>query len=720
MSESRKIAKASSRFLAKERSPLFYGTDIPSSVSRKEIIDNEIDVISESKMSAKQAVIKISPRRLQVMDDGPGISTAPAMGEGSATNLWLAIAELFTSSNYEGEKESLGNNGVGLSLGVLTSQSASVFNFNGDNVKGYQFKHGLLKGTPGEISESNFLENISEGFTEEDKFFDKVNHAFTINKYVEVEDLVEVETKDDITTTTLIESITFRDKFYEVGTTYQGTPRELLDNNGVEYDVEKFNEFLKKYNRSAFANENDSINDKLGTIVDSSEAFEGDYVSNPLSYEEAYTRFNPPFKNGFMVDITWGSEQDPVFPDGGKADLKWLHNYTMRRVGEMSSGGIVEFYLYADDDFTKLVSYNAWTNREELSSEYNAEGDSKQFQATRQAMFNKMTDEKAEVIYIPSWLEQTKAYNAVVYRVGDYWVAFSTDEEMKIDSIVQGAPVTSRFDSKQTFEIEGQKINVSVPTTFKYESATYPPYSDQTKVRIKYPGVEIRTAFDKRNEVNAHFYHQAELMYAESLVKDANPSIFWEALGDPEDAELIIGEGFSSVSNIKSQRNPQTQACIAIRGKILNTWRSDVKHAMKSEEAKEILNALLHTNYKRIIFATDADPDGYHISTLLIGLLYQFTNKIQEGKVCYVHTPYYVFKKRNEPELWSDDPKDCPKGYHKTVLKGLGSLTPEQMHRFVTNEETRKLIYIQDDNAPKSEEALDIALIEGGKRWIIE
>lgn len=718
MSESRKVSKASSRFLAKERSPLFYGTDIPSSVSRKEIIDNEIDVISESKMSAKQAVIKISPRRLQVMDDGPGISTEPA--NGAQTNLWLAIAELFTSSNYEGEKESLGNNGVGLSLGVLTSQHAVALNFNGNNVKGYEFKHGLLKGTPGEIAESSFLDNVSSGFTEEDKFFDKVNHAFTINKYNEIDDLVEVETKEDSVKTKLLESVTFKGKYYEADTIFDGTPRELLDNTGVEYDEEKFNEFLKKYSRSSFANENDSINDKLGCVVDASEAYDGDYVSNPLSYEAAYERFVPPFKNGFMVDITWGSEQDPVFPDGGKADLKWLHNYTKRRVGEMSSGGIVEFYVYADDDFTKLVSHEAWTNRDELSSDYNSENDSKQFQASRNAMFDKLTIKESTVEYIPSWLDQVKAYNAVVYRVGDYWVAFSTDEEMKVDSIVQGAPVTSRFDSKQTFEIEGQKINVSVPTSFKYESETYPPYSDQTKVRIKYPGVEIRTAFDKRNEVNAHFYHQAEMIYAESLVKDANPSIFWEALGDPEEAELIIGEGFSSVSNIKSQRDPYKQACIAIRGKILNTWRSDIKYAMRSEEAKEILNAVLYTNYKRIIFATDADPDGYHISTLLIGLLYQFTNKIQEGKVCYAHTPYYVFKKRNEPELWSDDPKDCPAGYHKTTLKGLGSLTPEQMHRFVTNEETRQLIYIKDNDKGKSEEALDIALVEGGKRWIIE
>ena len=152
----------------------------------------------------------------------------------------------------------------------------------------------------------------------------------------------------------------------------------------------------------------------------------------------------------------------------------------------------------------------------------------------------------------------------------------------------------------------------------------------------------------------------------------------------------------------------------------MNCWRSDIKYAMKSEEVKQILNAILYTPYKRIIFATDADPDGYHISTLLLGLLYQFTNKIQEGKVCYVNTPYYVFKKRGQEEQWSNDAKDCPKGYHVSTLKGLGSLTPEQVERFIINEDTRELIYFEDRNPAKSEEALDISLLEGGKRWILD
>ena len=54
---------------------MFYGIDIPPTASRKEIIDNELNVISERKMLAKQSVIKLPPHHLVVMYDGPGIST---------------------------------------------------------------------------------------------------------------------------------------------------------------------------------------------------------------------------------------------------------------------------------------------------------------------------------------------------------------------------------------------------------------------------------------------------------------------------------------------------------------------------------------------------------------------------------------------------------------------------------------------------------------------
>ena len=534
MSQGRKVSKASSRFLAKKRSPLFYGTDIPSTVSRKEIIDNELDVISERKMPAKQAVIKLSPRRLVVMDDGPGISTES--DNGKETNLWLAAGELFTSSNYEGESDSVGNNGVGLSLGMLTSAQGIILNFNGDNVRGYEFINGLLKGTPEQIAESEHLENLHKNFSEEDELYNRIDKSIEIKNPSELDQYCSQQHNEsgDVVSVELFEDVIFKGKFYTTGT--QGNDFEdLLESNGFEFDQTKLEEFISKYSNNKVSFDSDD-NQMLGYVRPYDEAFEGDYVSRPMTHEEAQKRFNPPYKSGFYVDVTWGSSYDSVFPDG-KADLKWLHNYTKKRVGEMVAGGIVELYIYADDDFTTLTSYDIWTNQKELTRDFDTKDLGPVNLKTREEILNKLTDSSKEIEYIPSWLEQVRSYNAVVYHVGDYWVAFSTDENMQVDSIVQGAPVTSKYTSRQTFTIEDYNVALNVPTTFKYESSEYPPYSDQTKVRIKYPGPVIRTAFDKTNEVTKHFYREAELTYAQSLIQNAKEGIFWEALGKPEESE---------------------------------------------------------------------------------------------------------------------------------------------------------------------------------------
>ena len=86
---------------------MFYGIDIPPTASRKEIIDNELNVISERKMLAKQSVIKLPPHHLVVMYDGTGISTES--DNGKETNLRLATGELFTYSSYEGEWTNIDN-----------------------------------------------------------------------------------------------------------------------------------------------------------------------------------------------------------------------------------------------------------------------------------------------------------------------------------------------------------------------------------------------------------------------------------------------------------------------------------------------------------------------------------------------------------------------------------------------------------------------------------
>lgn len=563
--EARRVEIASDRFLARERLAMFAGSDMPQTIVMKEIIDNEIDVVNERGQKANKAIIKLSPNRLKVMDNGLGISTEIHEGE-EKPSIWSSCAKMFSSSNYSGNSESLGANGVGLTMSNYTSSKFSILNFNGKNVKGYSFTDGYLNGT------------------EESK-------------------------------------------------------------------------------------------------IDAS----GDYVENPLSFKEANEMFDPFFEKGFLVDVTWNKTPNELFQD--PSNTNWLVEYTKIRVGEIISGE-VELYLYKDDEFNELSESYIWNKDKESEN------------------------------YVKSWDERVKDHNAVILRDGPWYIAFSTDETMKVESIVQGAKINSRYSTSIGIAVQDENISVNVPFSMKYISDEYPRYTDQTKVAVRFPYNVVSRLFEKSGTIYKHFYREAEKLYMSKVIKNSDLNMFWPSLGRPEDSELIIGEGYSPVSAIKNQRNPKTQACIALRGKILNCWNLEMVKAMRSEIVKQILNAVLTNNYKKIIIAVDADPDGIgHIAPLLVSLFARFTNIIQDKKLYYVNTPHYLFKKGKDLK-WSDEAKDCPKGYHTTTLKGLGGMTPEQIEKFILNEETRELIRIEWDE--KAEESLDFAFSTGGEGWILK
>lgn len=577
---SRKTGKsinlATDRFLARDRMPIFLGAEMPQTIAMKEIIDNEIDIVSERGQKADKAIIYMSPSRLKVMDNGKGITPDDEVGDTGRPSLFHACATMFSSSNYvDNSQDTIGANGVGMTLANYTSAQFTILNFNGNKVKGYSFTDGYLNGP---------------------------------------------------------ESV----------------------------------------------NSNEENPEEIKNLPS------GDYVKNPLSYEEANEIYNPFFENGFLIDVTWKPVPNELFTD--KADIKWLLEYAKVRVGEINSGEI-EIHLFEDHEFKKEISVNIWNKDPE--SEH----------------------------YIPSWEEKCKNNNAVLIKDGPWTFAFGISEEMKVDSICQGALIRVPYTRNLSIQVQDYNISLTVPFSMKYNSNEYPPYTDQTKTAIRIPYSYINAAFERSGDVYKHFYREAEKAYMAQVIKDSDSSMFWPCLGPTEEAELIIAEGYSAISGLKSQRNPETQACIALKGKIQNCWNLDMVKAMRSEIIKQMLNAVLYNNYKRIIIAVDADDDGNHIASLLISLFHRFTNIIEEGKLYYVHTPHYLFKKRGKETEWSDNASDCPAGYHVTTLKGLGGMSAEEVSTFIMNGETRDLIQIQDD--PDAWNALDEAFSYGGEHWIL-
>ena len=188
---------------------------------------------------------------------------------------------------------------------------------------------------------------------------------------------------------------------------------------------------------------------------------------------------------------------------------------------------------------------------------------------------------------------------------------------------------------------------------------------------------------------------------------------------DPSISEVFLVEGDSAGGSAVQGRNPETQAILPLRGKILNVEKTRLDRALHNTEIQGMITAfgcgiaeefaIEKARYHKIVLMADADVDGQHITTLLLTLLFRYMRPlIDAGFVYLAQPPLYRLKWTNSEHqyVYSDRERDAmmasgikegkklPKDNGIQRYKGLGEMNHQELWDTTMNPDTRTLLQV--------------------------
>lgn len=206
-----------------------------------------------------------------------------------------------------------------------------------------------------------------------------------------------------------------------------------------------------------------------------------------------------------------------------------------------------------------------------------------------------------------------------------------------------------------------------------------------------------------------------------------------------EECEIFIVEGDSAGGSAVNGRDPNHQAIMPIRGKILNVEKARLDRALSSDSIQSLITAfgtgvgdefdIEKLRYHKIIFMADADVDGQHIATLLLTLVYRYMRPlIEHGYIYLAMPPLYRIKWTNAEHeyVFSDKERDVkleeglaagkrlPKTEGQGIqrYKGLGEMNDSELWDTTMNPETRTLKRVSIGEAAATDESFSILMGE--------
>jgi len=198
---------------------------------------------------------------------------------------------------------------------------------------------------------------------------------------------------------------------------------------------------------------------------------------------------------------------------------------------------------------------------------------------------------------------------------------------------------------------------------------------------------------------------------------------------DPSISEIYIVEGDSAGGSAVRGRDPETQAILPLRGKILNVEKARLDRALANTEVQALITAfgtgigedfdVSKIRYHKCILMADADVDGQHIRTLLLTLLFRYMRPLIEHGYVYMAQPplfrikwtnaehEYVFSDQERDDKIAEGQKEgkrLPKENSIQRYKGLGEMDYDELWETTMNPASRTLLQVTLDDAALADE----------------
>lgn len=187
--------------------------------------------------------------------------------------------------------------------------------------------------------------------------------------------------------------------------------------------------------------------------------------------------------------------------------------------------------------------------------------------------------------------------------------------------------------------------------------------------------------------------------------------------------ELYLVEGDSAGGSVKLVRDKKRQAVFPLKGKPLNVMEVAKDKVNKNPEIATILAAIgcdpnsakgNQIGFGKIIVMADADRDGLHIATLLMGFFYKFMpNLYKDCNIYVLDAPEYVGEVKSKLVFGSSKEEVFKKAGKKIPvqhLKGWGEAPPEWLRIIALDPNSRKLIQVTPPESKKGRENFEAML----------